>query len=98
MRASALRKGALALALTASLTAALMLSSRRADAFERQWHAGADLGYTALLFSGGTAGHGLGGGLHLAYGINDSLNLHGEITTSYAPSGGWLFAGGGAGV
>lgn len=87
-----------ALALLAALAAVPLLSPSRAEAFERQWHAGADLGYTALLFNGGITQHGFGGGLHLGYGINDTWNLLAEVNTSFHPSGGWLLAGGGVGA
>jgi hypothetical protein len=82
----------------ALVAAALVLVPSFASAFERQWHAGADVGYNALLFQGGRVGHGVGGGLHLAYGITDAWNLLGEFNTTYHPSGRFLLAGGGAGV
>ena len=65
----------------AALTAATLLAPSRSDAFERQWHAGASLGYTALMGDHATL-HGVGGGLHLTYGLSDALNLMVEIDAS----------------
>lgn len=49
--------------------------SREAAAFERQWHVGADAGYAALIQPTGATQHGFGGGLHLTYGLSDTVNL-----------------------
>ena len=63
-----------------------VLSSARADAYERQWHAGATFGYTYL--AGPDAGyHGLGGALQLQYGITDAFNFIGEIGATAHPAG-----------
>lgn len=48
---------------------------REAAAFERQWHAGLDAGYSALITPAGAGLHGFSGGLHLTYGISDTINL-----------------------
>jgi hypothetical protein len=65
----------------AALAATTLLASSRSEAFERQWHAGASLGYTALMGSHATL-HGIGGGLHLTYGLTDAFNLMVEIDVS----------------
>jgi hypothetical protein len=70
----------------------------RADAFERQWHAGASLGYMALLGTSPRTLHGVGGGVHLAYGLNDTFNLLGELNVAGFPSGHTLVTGGGVGA
>ena len=69
-----------ALAATA-FAAATLLAASPSLAFERQWHAGASLGYTALMGSHATL-HGIGGGLHLTYGLSDALNLIAEVNVS----------------
>jgi hypothetical protein len=68
-----------------ALGAAALLSPGRAAAYEHQWHAGASFGYAALF--GDTTSHGFGGGLHLTYGVNDTVNLLAEIdaTTHFSP-------------
>ena len=68
-------------ALAASFFATALLASSRSEAFERQWHVGGSLGYTALMGEQQTR-HGLGGGLHLTYGLTDALNLMAEINVS----------------
>jgi len=69
-------------ALAASLLAtALLASSSRSEAFERQWHVGGSFGYTALMGDQQTR-HGLGGGLHLTYGLSDALNLMATVNVS----------------
>ncbi len=65
----------------AALAAPTLLASSRSEAFERQWHAGASFGYTALMGSHATL-HGIGGGLHLTYGLSDALNLMAEVNVS----------------
>jgi len=72
------------------------LAPSRADAFERQWHAGASLGYVALI--GRDVFHGFGGGLNLTYGLTDAFNLMAEIDVTGHPSASALFASGGVGV
>lgn len=72
----------------AALASALFfaLGSRPAHAYEHQWHAGADVGYT-FLTNGDVGLHGLGGALQLQYGITDAFNLFGEVATSVHPAG-----------
>jgi len=54
-------------------------------AFERQWHAGVDLGLASVTWNDQMHG-GLGGGLHLAYGLTDSYNALVEVGGStHAP-------------
>jgi hypothetical protein len=55
-----------------------------ASAFERQWHAGADVGM-ATLFSGEGSTY-LAGGGHLAYGLSDAFNAMLEIDASPHPN------------
>ncbi len=64
---------------------ASVLTARPAAAYERQWHVGGTFGYSALL--GATRPHGFGGGLHVAYGINDTFNLVAELNTTAYPLG-----------
>jgi len=80
-------------ALTATIALAL---PARAHAFEKQWHAGASVGYAALIRTG--AYHGFGGGLHLTYGINDTFNFMAELDATAHPSGERVMFGGGVGV
>lgn len=70
-----------ALALAASLGAAALLISSPSLAFERQWHAGASVGYAAFMGAEATR-HGLAGGLHLTYGLTDAINLMAEVDVS----------------
>ena len=65
----------------ATFSALALLAPAQSHAFERQWHAGASFGYTALMGSHATL-HGLGGGLHLTYGLTDALNLMAEVNVS----------------
>lgn len=65
----------------ASFAALALLAPSRSDAFERQWHVGGSFGYTALMGTLPTR-HGLGGGLHLTYGLSDALNLMAEGNVS----------------
>jgi hypothetical protein len=83
-----------------------LLAPRQSRAFERQWHAGANAGYAALLLPSGAALHGFGGGLHLTYGISDTLNLlvladasvHPATTYKAKPVDGVMLAGGAVGI
>ena len=68
-------------ALAAAFFATTLLASSRSEAFEHQWHVGGSFGYTALMGEQQTR-HGLGGGLHLTYGLTDALNLMAEINAS----------------
>jgi hypothetical protein len=72
--------------MTASL-ALVAFAPREAAAFERQWHAGADLG---LSFFGDNPG--LGGGGHLTYGLTDAFNALLEVDATRHGVG---FLGGG---
>ncbi|MEP7124409.1 MAG: P44/Msp2 family outer membrane protein [Byssovorax sp.] len=67
--------------LALGLFATTLLAASPSQAFERQWHAGANLGYTALMGSHATL-HGFGGGLHLTYGLTDAFNLMAEVNVS----------------
>jgi hypothetical protein len=63
-------------------------------------------GYAALLLPSGAALHGFGGGLHLTYGLSDTLNLlvmadasvHPAATYKARPVDGAIVAGGAVGV
>jgi hypothetical protein len=70
-----------------------------AQAYERQWRAGADAGY-AGLFDGSTAS-GYGAGAHLGYGLSDTFNAMLEVDgTRHATAGvgGMTIWSAGAGV
>jgi hypothetical protein len=69
-------------ALVAAVAAMLVPSG--AAAYERQWHLGADLGYALQGDSSGLH-NGLGGGVHLAYGLNDSFNAMVDVDATYHP-------------
>lgn len=87
-----------ALLLCALLAAIAWLMPSRADAFERQWHAGVSVGYLAMLGPTAQPPHGFGGGLHLAYGLTDAINLIGELDVSEHPAQRAFLAGGGVGA
>lgn len=72
-----------------------LLAPLEAAAAEHQWHLGADLG-AVELFSPGSMG--IGGGVHVKYGINDALNLVAQADVSAHPYRQWVVAGGGVGV
>jgi hypothetical protein len=78
------------------LAAAALLAPGRAAAYERQWHFGASFGYDALF--GGSTAHGFGGGVHLAYGLNDMFNLIAEIDATAHPTGPWTVVSGAVGA
>lgn len=59
-------------------------SSTAANAFERQWHAGVDAAWGAIVRSGSTYG-GFGGGAHLAYGLRDDFNALLELGATSHP-------------
>jgi hypothetical protein len=84
--------------LSAAVAAALaaLLAPSRADAFERQWHAGASFGYALLADPGSYPG--FGGRLHLAYGLTDTLNALVEFDMASHPGGDLMALGGSAGV
>lgn len=81
--------------LAAAVLAAAFLSTSAASAFERQWHAGASLGY---LGGWSGVGHGAAGGLDLGYGVRDWLDIVGAIDVSYHPSSKLLVPAGTVGV
>ena len=66
-------------ALAASVAFATLLGSRRAQAFEREWHVGGGVGVTAYPHYY-TAGPALG--LNAAYGISDVFDLKFELLGS----------------
>lgn len=68
---------------SAAALAAALLAPKPAAAYERQWHAGASLGY---LGGWNGIGHGFGGGVDLGYGVRDWLDLVGAVDVSYHPS------------
>src|SRR5689334_19462405 len=76
MHAMRSRFAALALPVFFALVA---LSPSRAEAYERQWHAGGGLGYALYMPGAGLpvtgSLHGAGASLHLTYGISDTFNL-----------------------
>ncbi len=76
--------------------AAGLLSPGRAAAYEHQWHAGGSFGYDALF--GDSTSHGFGGGFHLAYGVNDSINLIAEIDATAHPLARWTVVSGAIGA
>lgn len=89
------RSALLSAAATAASLAAL-LAPGRAEAFERQWHAGASFGYALLADSGSYPG--FGGRLHGAYGITDAVNAVVEFDMATHPGGNYLVLGGSAGA
>jgi opacity protein-like surface antigen len=81
----------------AAVLAALLVSSR-AGAFERQWHLGADAGWSVLTWKGSVHG-GFGGGAHLTYGLTDSFNAVAELSVTGHPlyvGRPWMTVGSGA--
>lgn len=82
-RVVAAPKFVLAVLAVAACAVAMTLSTR-AQAFERQWHAGVDLGYAALSWDDSLRS-GFGAGVHGAYGLTDSFNLMLELGASSHP-------------
>lgn len=68
---------------SAAALAAAILTPAPASAYERQWHAGLDVGY---LGGWNGVGHGFASGVNLGYGVKDWLDLAGAIDVSYHPS------------
>jgi opacity protein-like surface antigen len=62
----------------AAISLLCVTGSSRAGAFERQWHAGGDIGWSAVSFAGGIFS-GYGGGAHLTYGLTDTFNAMLEL-------------------
>ena len=56
----------------------VLVFAPRANAFERQWHAGVDAGYAGISWDGAFRS-GFGGGVHGAYGLTDAFNLMLEV-------------------
>jgi hypothetical protein len=81
--------------LSAAAALAALLAAPAADAFERQWHAGAAFGY-ALLTDPGTF-PGFGGRLHAAYGVTDAFNALAEVDMATHPGGQYFVLGASAG-
>lgn len=75
----------------------VLLPSREAEAYERQWHAGASAGYVLMRHNEQT-NSGLGAGLHLAYGLSDAFNLMVEAGVAGHRGGDMLTLNGSAGV
>jgi opacity protein-like surface antigen len=71
-------------------------TSTNAWAFERQWHAGIDLGYANLFLADGSAG--FGGGGHLAYGLSDAFNAMLELDVTRHPGLGTTLLSGAVGA
>lgn len=72
---------------SAIVALSLLASPSSALALERQWHVGIDAIGSSL--STPEEGHrGLGGGAHIAYGVNDWLNLELGVSGVYALQGG----------
>jgi hypothetical protein len=88
-----MRKGLVPLA-SAALAAAILVV-QPASAYERQWHAGLDVGY---LGGWNAVGHGFGTGVNLGYGVKDWLDVVGAIDVSYHPSSKMVIPTVGAGV
>ncbi|AUX41471.1 hypothetical protein SOCE26_028840 [Sorangium cellulosum] len=91
-----MRRTSAALLTAAALALAALLAPSRADAFERQWHAGASIGYAMLADSGTYPG--IGGSLHLSYGLTDAFNALVELNTASHPGGDFMFLGASAGA
>lgn len=73
--------------MAASLALSLIALPSTALALERQWHVGIDA--IAASLSTPADGHrGLGGGAHVAYGVNDWLNLELGISAVHTLQGG----------
>ena len=83
------------LLVSSSIIAAALALPRTALAYERQWHVGLDLNYSAIVVDPPIQG--IGGGLHLAYGINDMFNIVAQADAAYH-EGGLFAASGAAGV
>jgi hypothetical protein len=76
--------------------ALVLVVSQRAEAFERQWHAGVGAGYANLFGDHGSSG--FGGGAHLAYGLTDAFNLVLDVDVTHHPSADTNVWSSGAGV
>jgi len=74
----------------------ILSTTPRAQAFERQWHAGADAGISSLF--GSNSAFGFGGGGHLGYGLTDAFNALLELDFTRQPSAGTSIWSASAGV
>lgn len=85
-RSASLRGVRSRVAIPLSILAALgpLLVSAEAEAFEKQWHAGADLGMAAVSYNGSIFG-GYGAGAHATYGLTDTFNAMLELSGSTHP-------------
>ncbi len=81
--------------LSAAVLAIAALAPSKADAYENQWHAGADAGY---LGGWNGIGHGAALGIDLGYGVRDWLDVTGSLDVSYHPEQGLMVPTGTAGV
>lgn len=90
-----MRNRSILLAAAAAVLVTLAAPSQ-ADAYERQWHAGAGFGF-ALLADPNTY-PGLGGQAHLAYGLTDAFNALIQLDISSHPGGDTFVVGGSGGV
>jgi hypothetical protein len=77
--------------LALAVTLAALLTPSAAHAYERQWHAGLSFGYSYLATD--PSFHGLGGALHLTYGINDMFNAMVQFDVTAHPSDSPLLIG-----
>jgi hypothetical protein len=80
-----------------AVLATIGLVPKLASAYERQWHAGAALGYALQGDASGLA-NGFGGGLHLAYGLNDTFNAMLDVDATYHPGNKLVLGSATAGV
>lgn len=86
--------------------AALAAGAGDAAAFERQWHVGVNAGYSPYINPAGVTLHGFGGGLHLTYGVSDTINflaiadvtVHPATTAGDTPVDGLILGGGSVGL
>jgi hypothetical protein len=60
--------------------AVVAFASRDADAYERQWHLGADAGYN-LLTGNGLSSNGATFAVNFQYGLNDVFNVYADAGT-----------------
>ena len=81
----------------AAIGACLVARGATAEATERQWHAGISLGW-ASLDDRDTSWNGLGGGLHLTYGLSDAFDALLEARVMAHPGGELLDVSGGIGA
>ena len=94
MRSHSARLAAVAFAFATSLAA----WPKAAHAYERQWHAGGSFGYAMLARSDEETVHGLGGGLHLTYGLTDAFNAMLQVDFTTFPSSDLVIGSGALGI